>query len=232
MFPPERVRPQLVWGGLGLALAGLVLLGLGVALASWPWSVAGLVVLGGGAATSLAGGMLRDVHTTSDAAEGLDEVRSDHGHPGVEAGTMLEDPEVRRDALETTRTVDRAVLGTRPRPPRNPAPAVGGILAVLVVVLFAAMVGLVPQDVVGRGNSFRITAVLILLGWGAIALLRSPRPRPAAGVTLVAGAALLTNGLLAEHQEPRLAGVEVACGIVVVVTSILVLGNGRRPRPV
>lgn len=232
MSTPARVRPRLVWGGLALALTGIVLTGVGVALASWTWSVAGLLVLGGGTVASLVGGVLRDVHATSAADTELDELRSGRGHTGVEAGAMVDDPAVRHDALETTREVDRAVVGSHPRPPRNPAPAVGGILAVLVVVLFAAMVGLVPQDVVGRGNSLRITGVLIVLGWGAIALLRSPTPRPAAGVTLAAGVALVANGLLAEHHEPRLVGVEVACGLLVVVASALVLGSRRRPRPV
>ena len=229
----RTVRPGWVWSGLLTAIAGTVVIGVGVILLSWTWSLIGTGVLLAGAGISLAGGVMYDVHSTSPAVE-ISQVVDGDVHEGVAPGETRSTPESRQRAHELDRrldTLERAVMQA-PRPvPDGPAAVTMLLVAVFLLVCQWA---LYPTGLPGQTNANRALGCAIVLGLCGLRVLTSqPRQRHLVAGSLagLASLTLLVNGLLAPHDRTVVAVAEGVCGALSVVSSAILLSRQPTPPP-
>lgn len=215
------VRPRRVWGGLGLALLGAVVLGLGVSLTSWAWSVPGVVLLLAGGVLGAAGGGLYDVRSGSVSTE-LEDVRRGEVHEGVAPGEMVEDPQAQQKSHDLDRQREELIRRTHeaPRPPLAP---MGAAVALLVAVfLLVAQWELYPIGKLPQTNANWSLGFAVLAGLAALRLLGAQRGRhPLAALLVVAsGAGLLLRAFLASHETGSTTAAEATCGVLLVLSGL------------
>jgi len=181
------VRPRWVWTGLTASLAGAGLVGLGVTI----WEVgplaAGIVLFAAGVGAAVRGGVLYDTHGARPLRAELTEVRRSEVHEGTAPGDMVADPQVRRDAHETSRTVARiaAARTTAPRPGLVRACAV---LLLLAAEFVLAAQGLYAHTLLGQDHATRDLGIVILIALAGLRLLGGIA-QDASGRSLVSAAA-------------------------------------------
>lgn len=102
-------------------------------------------------------------------------------------------------------------------------PVAGWALFLISLVLLWAQGTLVARDPVGRTNSFRDTAIAILVGLvGIRAGMTRGRHPVCAVLAAVVGGCLVLNGLLAEHHGTGLVVVELACGFLALLAAVAI----------
>ncbi len=96
----HTVRPRWTWIALVVMLAGLVLIGAGIVVASWAWAIPGLVLLAIGGVAALYGGFFYDVQGGASLSAQMHDVveNAEHQFPG--AGEKRSEDEVKRDVHE------------------------------------------------------------------------------------------------------------------------------------
>ncbi|GAA2137769.1 hypothetical protein GCM10009844_05160 [Nocardioides koreensis] len=225
------VRPRRVWSGLGLALLGAALLGLGVALESWPWAIVGIVVLLAGAALGVRGGAMYDVHRQSPGRE-VEQVVHGDVHEGVAPGETVDDPRVRR----TSRALDerREELIRRSHEAPRPPLAQAGALVVLLVAAFllVAQWEVYPIGDTPQTNALWSLGFAIVAGLSGLRILMGQPGRhlTAAVLIVLSGVGLLLRGLLADHVIDATAIDEVVSGALVLLSGLAALVSPDRGR--
>lgn len=205
--PRHRVRPRWVWAALVLMIAGAAVLGWGVIQVSWPWSIAGLVVLGVGGVAALWGGLLYDIHGHSkDAVEG-----EEHTVPGPLATAA--DPGVRRRVAEE----DHVLAAERHRPPPKPTLHRLGAVILLAVAawLLLSQWTLYANTVAGKEGTMRALGAGIVVGLAGLRLHLSSRSLLAVALSALAGVGLVLGALLAAHDRPASMVSELVAGVLV-----------------
>lgn len=225
------VRPRWVWGGTAVGLAGLVLLGLAVAIASWWWALAGGVVLALGLLAARHGRILRDVHGTEPSGSAgqveARQLRDGEVHDGVRAGDMIADRAARRDALATEAT-RRALVASR-----APRGRLGGMEGALLLVAAAVLAGaqmssLFPNTAIGESHATTVLLPAIVLAWcGLRVVTDADRPHRVTGlVALAVGAFTVLFAALAHHQAAAPMVLEIVCGAVAAVAAVGLVADG------
>jgi hypothetical protein len=209
-------RPRWIWGGLLIAIAGMIVTGVGVAATSWTWSLIGAGTLLAGVGLAHAGGVLHDTHSGPPAEE-LKHVLQGGTRPGVAAGQTRSTPASRRHARAVEARLDQleAATAAAPRPYPVKPPAV--ILMLIALFLLVSQWELYPLEFPGQTNANRALGCAILfaacgLRIGFAQPLR--RRRPSAGLAGIGGLALLCNGLLSPHDRSIMAVLESLCGLL------------------
>ena len=209
------VRPRWVWGGTFLLVTGTVVIGVGVDLTNWPWSIIGMVLLALGAVVAARGGLMNDFHTHGSARTEMRNVVEGNVRPGLAPGTDLSTPESReksreldhrREALEQA-----AVEAPRPAMVRPAA----GILLLIALLLLVSQWELYPIGIPGQTNANRSLGCAIVLGLAGLRILTSQpdqRVRVSSALAALAGLSLILNGLLARHDRLSTAVAEGCCG--------------------
>ena len=224
------VKPRGVWIGLVLALAGAVVIGLGVAFSSWIWAIAGIVVLVVGGALAIRGGVMYDAHRVSAADEVKQAVHGEK-REGVQPGAMIEDPRVQRKSrdLDELRKIEEHSAMAAPRPPMANA---GAVIVVLVgVFLLFAQWDLYPIGHEAQTNANWALGFAILSSAGAMRILfgQPGRHLLSTFAILLCGVGLVLRGFLAGHEIGSTAGAEVVCGGLLLFSGILALVSpGKR----
>ncbi|NYD40515.1 hypothetical protein [Nocardioides panaciterrulae] len=224
------VKPRGVWLGLILALAGAVLIGLGVAFTSWIWAIAGVVVLLVGGTVGVRGGVMYDAHRVAPKDEVKQAVHGEQ-REGVKPGAMLEDPKVRRKSreLDRVRLLEEYSSRNAPRPPLANAAAM--VAALVGLFLLVAQWGLYPIGYVSQTNANWSLGFSILCSAGALRILFGQPGRHLLStlVILLCGVGLVLRGFLANHEIGGTVGAEVACGVLLLLSGVVALASpGKR----
>lgn len=227
----HTVRPRGVWGGLLLAVLGLVALAVGgVATAgTWMavWVAAGatLVVLGG--ALALHSGVLYAVHGPGQAADTAHEVLHGETYQGHAPGDQVA---VSPEAREKARTLDLRRLELERRSAATPAPAFAPVGAVVLLLaafgLLVASGAFFAHTAVGSANADRALGCAILAGAAGMRYLVSPgRHLVFATGALLGGLFLVLSGPLSPHDRPGTVALEVAVGTIVLLAAAVCLAS-------
>lgn len=136
---------------------------------------------------------------------------------------MITSPVAMRHAREATRTT-RALEASAGAPTdARFAQVAGWLLLLLAVAVTVLQANLVAHSPLGRWNSARDEGLAILMGLGGLrlALAVAPGRHPVAvGISLLAGAGLVVNGFLADHDVQGLAIFEVVFGCLAVLCAL------------
>jgi hypothetical protein len=100
---PRLVRPRWIWIGVALGVIGIVATGIGLMAQSWPTVVVGVAALVLGAASALAGGVMRDVHSSRSLSQEVQDVGEGNAHEGTVPGQSIDDPDIRKSAAAIER---------------------------------------------------------------------------------------------------------------------------------
>lgn len=207
----HRVRPTASWVALGVLVLGVVVVGVGVLLMSWPVAAAGAAVGVAGAALAAWSGLLWNVHGATGASrttreDGTVEVAGTHAH--------LEDAAAQRHAAEVSR---RAEHLEHQGPPRRPGLARAGAALVLATGTWLALSQwtLYAETPEGREGTWRAMGAAIVVLLAALRLL-------APGRSLLAVAAAVVVGLLLA-ETARAAASETISGVLTVLGALLTL---------
>ena len=220
----HRVHPRGVWGGLALALLGAALIGLGVALESWPWAIVGIVVLLAGAGLGLRGGVLYDVHRQHPGQE-VEQVVHGDAHRGVAPGEMVHDPRVQRTSREMDEQRE-ALIRRSQEAPRPPMAQLGAIVVLLVCVfLLVAQWEVYPPGKTPQTNALWSLGFAILAGLAAMRILlgQPGRHLAAALLILLCGVGLVLRAFLADHVIDATAIDEGVSGALVLLGGVAAL---------
>jgi uncharacterized membrane protein HdeD (DUF308 family) len=207
----HRVRPTASWAALGVLVLGVVVVGVGVLVMSWPVAAAG-------AAVGVAGAALWNVHGATGASrttreDGTVEVAGTHAH--------LEDAAAQRHAAEVSR---RAKHLEHQGPPRRPGLARAGAALVLATGTWLALSQwtLYAETPEGREGTWRAMGAAIVVLLAALRLLAPGRSLPAVAAAVVVGLLLVPSGLLLA-ETARAAASETISGILTVLGALLTL---------
>jgi hypothetical protein len=211
--PQSPYRPRLIWLGVLLMLAGLLVAAAAVIVLSWQLAVIAGVLAATGALTAWRGRIFRDTHGTSPMRREIAEVKSPHdtdtsGHDPSDMGHLIS-------------------VGHGPVHPPPATPTTGdkarlwgmGLLAMGVWLLFAPSVLAYPTEtragIDGLWRDIGSGTLLILTGlWSA----RTSRPSKLVVAAAVAAALVLL--LITETTTVPTDGMrlnELTCGILVLV---------------
>ncbi len=218
----RRVRPRGVWAGVALGIVGAAVAGLGVAVGSWVISLVGVAFLAVGAIVGARSGGLYDVHGVGSLDEEISDVRDDATYQGVAPGDMSQREEVKETSRRLDRRRERIVADRAATSRPALAPLAGGALVLVAVVLLVAQGALYPTGATGQSNAGRALALAIVAAAvGLRYLVSDGRHLVFAAAALTAGAALVVSAFLAEHTRDATVGLEVVCGVVVVLSAIV-----------
>lgn len=218
------VRPRWIWIGLLAAVVGMVVAGLGVTWLSWPWSLAGALVLLSGIALALAGGVMYDAHVAPPSQE-LHQVLEGGVQDGLSWHETSATPTSRRRARQLEHRLDALEAATRQAPRPYPVRPAAVALIVVAVFLLVAQWELYPTETPGQTNANRALgcAIVIAVCGLRVAVGQPHRPRRSwAAVAAVAGLLLLLNGLLSPHERFATALAECVCGGIVLLSAAVV----------
>ncbi|MGN6574677.1 MAG: hypothetical protein ACTHKG_03225, partial [Nocardioides sp.] len=91
--PRARVRPRLMWAGVGIALLAMFGIGWAMIAHNAPGEIAGVVALVVGGLLAWRGGVLNDVQSSQPMSHEVEAAVHGREHSGVEAGEQLHDPQ-------------------------------------------------------------------------------------------------------------------------------------------
>lgn len=225
----HEVDPRLVWIGLGLAIAGSVVIAVGVIEDSVITGLVGFVVLLAGAGVAIRGGIIYDALPAAAFSGELEDVLHGRPHEGIAPGQKYDDPEASRDAVETSRRVAliESTGGIWRRGGRD-GPA-GSLMLILAATLVLAQWQYQRDTAGGLTDDYGETICAIVLGLAGLRCVGvNGVHRIAAVLAFLAGAWLIVQGLVFPHPDAGLAGVEVTCGVLAVLAG---LSAGSEPAP-
>ena len=96
----HTVRPRWTWIALVVMLAGLVLIGVVIAVQTWAWAIPGLVLLVVGGVAGLYGGFFYDVQGGASISAQMKDVAEGNKHEFPGAGTTRSESEIKKDVHE------------------------------------------------------------------------------------------------------------------------------------
>ena len=99
----RTVRPRWTWVGLAVLLIGLFVLGGAIIATSWPWAIAGIVVIAVGGAVAVYGGQFYDVQGAGSASEEVHEVVHGNEREFPAPGTTFTEDQVKEHVHEQWR---------------------------------------------------------------------------------------------------------------------------------
>lgn len=227
------VRPRRVWGGLALALLGVALASVGLVSSLWLLVGGGVAVMVVGGFLSWAGGVMADATTGLNLRGELRAVRNGSTHPGVAAGDQAGSTAAHAEAARQNRVTQQVLDQAHRASATTWTQPAGWTLVLVAAVLLVAQWGLVAHTATGRTNSYRDTAVAIVLGLTGLRLALTPgHHNVAAGTIAVCGLGLFLNGLLADHDHMSLTILETAAGAVTLLCGVAAAvspSTGRSP---
>ena len=115
----HRVRPRWTWAALAIMVLGATLIAWGVLVLSWPWAIAGAVVLLLGMAVAGYGCLLYDVHTKLEIGAEIHDVVHGESHLGPDPMARVDDEEAKeiaRQKAEELRRLQAPTATSKPRP--------------------------------------------------------------------------------------------------------------------
>ncbi|CAN5520984.1 hypothetical protein BH11ACT8_BH11ACT8_28040 [soil metagenome] len=218
----RTVRPRGVWGGLAVAVLGLVLAGAGGVLSAWGLLVAGSVLVVVGAVTACRSGALYAVHTPADAATTAHEIVTDETYQGSAPGDLIDSAPAR----EKSRSLDHRREAIERQRSRTPVPALapgaGIVLVLMAIGLLVAAGAFFPHTSVGSANADRALGCAIVAAATGMRFLLSPgRHQVFAAAAGLAGGGLILSGVIASHDRAGTVPLDVTCGAVVVLAAII-----------
>lgn len=218
------VRPRWVWAGLLVALVGAAVLGVGVAVGSWTWSIIGAVVLAVGSVASLRGGVMNDVHRKAPGQE-VGEVLHGDVHEGIAPGDRLHDAEAEQTSRELDRHREALIRATHQAPRPALAPLGGVVLLIVAVFLLAAQWAIYPIGSMSQNNAIRSLAVAIVAGMAGLRILVGlpGAHRVATALALLAGIVLVVNAALSDHEIWDTAVIEATSGVLVALSALVAM---------
>lgn len=113
----HRVRPRWTWGALVVMLAGAALFGWGIIVMSWPWAIAGAVVLVVGTIGAVYGGLFYDIHSSAGVRAEMHDLVEGESHLGPDPNARVERQkaqEVARQQAEALRRRQAATAESKP----------------------------------------------------------------------------------------------------------------------
>lgn len=233
MVDPRRrsyeIRPRLVWGGLAGVCLGMALVALGVAVSSWTWSVAGVLLLAAGVAVGVAGGGLHDTRRPGLLSEEADAVVRGDARQVVRHGRLSGPPaRAAREADEIRRVLLASTARTSARPL---APLAALVLGATGLLLLAAQSPLYPMSHTGQLGSLRALGAGIVFTLSGLRVLVAANARHplAAGLAAATALGLIAGALFVDHQSASAPVVEALAGVVGLVTSVGCMVGAERP---
>lgn len=216
------VRPRWVWAGTALAVAGVVVGGIGATFPIW-WLVGvGVVLLLVGAVLALKAGVLYDVRGSDPGSEVGSVVHGDV-HEGVVPGETRSTPAARERAVAVSdrrRALEwRAGHGDGPGTVR---PA-GAVLLLLCGLLVAAQWSIYPPEHPGQDNALRALGCGILIGFVGLRFCTAQpgsTHRIASALGALGGLLLVANAVLAPHVLWGTSALEVCAGVVALAAAV------------
>src|SRR4051794_21697610 len=218
----RQVRPRMVWIGLFLALTGMVTLAVGIADRSAAVSVCGLSALGAGVVVGVRGGALYDAVSVLSLTRELRQAAGGGSHQGVAAGDMVQQSEARARATEAAART-RVLLKSSERTHATPwARLAGGTLLLTTAAAVLTQWTWAAHTATGHNSSARDGVLLVVIGLGGIRLGVAPgRHRIACSIVMVAGVCFMMSAVLAPHDGPGAADVEMLSGAISVAAGFL-----------
>lgn len=224
------VRPRWIWSGVALSLGGLVVIGAGLVLRSWPAAGGGVTLIVVGLGLSWAGGVLWDATSGISPADEVRAVRDGAVRPGVKPGTQVKPSAARaeaRRASRVTRVTHEPKASTSRSTALRWAPVAGWMLLLTAAVLLVSQWELVGHTATGRRSSYRDTVAIIVFGLSGVRLAFTPgRHRITSAVAGLTGGGLVIASVLAAHDHVALAAVEAATGTTAIFSALVVLATG------
>ncbi len=188
------VRPRLVWSGIGSAIVGLVLVGLGMINAtSWlVWAAAGVMVAG--LLVAWRGGVVYDTRGQEPPHHEVKEAIEGGQHEGVSpaARAVGHDAEARARSLSEHEEELLARSTMTPAPPVRPL-AVFTLLLVGAWLLVGQWLLHYPFTVLGQDSALRDVGFAVVLALGALRLRLPTRSLVSSGVCLLSGGLLVLS---------------------------------------
>ncbi|GAA1795826.1 hypothetical protein GCM10009795_046600 [Nocardioides hankookensis] len=114
----HRVRPRWTWGALVVMLVGAAVVGWGVWVVSWAWSIAGALVLVAGAALAWFGGLFYDIHSRAGVGAEMKDLIAGESHLGPDPRARVDDAkarEIARSDAEALRERQEATAASKPQ---------------------------------------------------------------------------------------------------------------------
>ena len=216
------VRTRLVWGGLVVAVGGVVAVGVGMMTgAAWlTWSATGATVLG--MVVAWRGGVLHETRGQAPPRDEARELIEDGTHQGVSPDAHVVGADVQRKAASVSENT-RDLLA---RTGRTTSPglrllaafglaSVGGWLVLGQVLLHYPMTG------AGQDNALRDVGFSVIILLSALRLRMPSRSLPASGLCLVSGGLLVLSALFLPHDSTFVELDELAVGSLVVTLAAM-----------
>jgi hypothetical protein len=227
--PRARVRPQLMWAGVLLALVAMCVIAWGMIEHSTTGEIVGVVALAVGGVLARSGGVLNDVQSSQPLSHEIDAAVHGREHSGVAVGEKLHDPAAQARAAELTRR-KQAMLRARvaaPGPPMRPVATLGLLLlgAWLFIGAFELPYYYTVTGVNGTNRALGAAIVVTLCApW-----LRHVGPSlVASALAALTGVLLVLASLFAPHGSIWVDLQEAWCGSLIVLATALSVGSRHR----
>lgn len=223
-----KVRPRLVWGGIGLAIVALTATGVammaGLHWLAWTGSVVVLV----GLLLGWRGGVEYDTRGQEPPHHELEEVLQGGTHTGTSPASHLVGDEVQETAARRTQRaeqlVDRATGG-----PWRELRTLGafGLVALGVWLLVGTALLGYPFTVVGQDAALRDVGFAVVLTLSGLRLRLPRRSVVATTVCLLAGALLVISALALPHDSTAVRWNELLSGFATLVLGSMTFSRAR-----
>ncbi len=212
------VRPRLVWGGTGLAIAGVVDTGIGLMLLAGssdaPWVIGGGVlatVLG--LAVAWRGGVLQD--TMARSSQDAQEVLHGGKHEGISSRAELVGGSSQVRATAMARRKRRFLR--RSQAAKAPTLRVPGAVGLIVLGTWLCLDQWLlryPFSISGQNAVLRDVGLGVVLVLTGLRLCRSGGRRWASLLGLAAGMILVASALVLSAGSPLVRGNELSVGLL------------------
>jgi hypothetical protein len=223
-----KVRPRLVWSGIGLAVVALAVSGVAMmAGLHWLTWTSGVMVAVG-LLLAWRGGVEYDTRGQEPPHHELEEVLEGGTHAGISPLSHVVGDEVQqtaaRSSARTEHLLDRATGG-----PWRELRTLGafGLVAVGVWLLVGTAFLGYPFTVVGQDGALRDVGFAVVLTLAGLRLRLPRRSLTTTIVCLLGGALLVFSGLALPHDSTTVRWNELLCGCATLVLASLTFSRAR-----